>query len=188
MDDMVNGLGTVQLLILTGLSVALLLFGYRIKKIAFFIAWFILGYTGVSYIMPQIMQWLPEVASTQLYQILIPIAGGLLLALLGFSIEKFCVSMIIFALTMLVAVQYFGSDVQTLAIAGVVGAVLGGASSLIIKPACIIATSGVGGYALTLALLALFVDIDRSLFYWPMIIGFSCVGSLFQLMTTRKTS
>ena len=188
MEEMVNGFGTAELLIMLGLGVAVLCFGYRIKKVAFFIAWFILGYTGMTYLMPQIMQWLPEVASTQLYQILIPIGGGLLLALLGFSIEKFCISAIVFALTMLVAVQYFGSDVQTLAIAGVIGAILGGASTIILKPACIIATAGVGSYAITLALLRLIPDIDYNTFYWPMIIGFAGAGALFQFMTSKKVS
>ena len=188
MEEMMNGFGTAELLIMLGLGVAVLCFGYRIKKAAFFIAWFILGYTGMTYLMPQIMQWLPEVAATQLYQILIPIAGGLLLALLGFSIEKFCISAIVFALTMLVAVQYFGSDIQTLAIAGVIGVILGGVSTIILKPACIIATAGVGGYAVTLALLRLIPNIDYGTFYWPMIIGFTCVGALIQFMTTKKVS
>lgn len=188
MEDIINSFGTPELLIMLGLGIAVLLFGYRIKKAAFFVAWFILGYMGVSYLMPQLMQWLPEVATTQLFQILAPIGGGLLLALLGFSIEKLCVGGICFALTMLVSVQYFGGEMQTLAIAGVVGIIIAGAAVMLMKPATIIATSGVGAYAITLALLKLIPGISYDIFYWPMLIGFTVVGSVFQFLTTKRMS
>lgn len=188
MDINIQGFGTPELLIMLALGLAVMLFGYRIKKIAFFIAWFILGYTGVTYFLPQITPLLPEVASTELYQILIPLCGGLLLALLGFSIEKFCISAIVFALTMLIAIQYFGSDVTTLVIAAVIGVILGGASTMLIKPACILATSGVGGYAVTIALLALITTIDQGVFYWPILIGCVAFGAIFQFSTTKNVS
>lgn len=186
MEEIISGFNTPELVIMLALGVLVMLFGYRVKKIAFFIAWFILGYMGVTYLMPQIMQWLPEVASTQLYQILLPIGGGLLLALLGFSIEKLCVGGICFALTMLVAVQYFGSEIQTIAIAAVVGVVIAGASTMLMKPATIIATAGVGAYAVTMALLILITGISKHDFYWPMLIGFTAVGAVFQFLTTKR--
>lgn len=186
MNEIINGFGTPELLIMLGLGIAVLLFGYRIKKVAFFVAWFILGYMGVSYLMPQLIQWLPEVATTQLFQILAPIGGGLLLALLGFSIEKLCVGGICFALTILVSVQYFGGEIQTLAIAAVVGIIIAGAAVILMKPATIIATSGVGAYAITLALLRLIPGISQDVFYWPMLIGFTTVGSVFQFLTTKR--
>ena len=186
MEELVRGFNTVELVILLILGALVLVAGYRIKKIAFFVAWFILGYMGVYHLMPQIMQIWPDVASTQLFQILLPIAGGLLLALLGFSIEKICVSGICFVLTILVSIQYFGSDMQTLAIAAVVGVVIAGAAVMLMKPATIIATSGVGAYAVTIALLALLPAISKESFYWPMLIGLTVFGSVIQLMTTKR--
>ena len=100
LNELVANFQTPELFILLGLGLAVLLFGYRIKKIAFFIVWFLLGYLGISYLMPEIIKLSPEVASNDLFQILIPIGGGLLLALLGFSIEKLCVGGICFALVM----------------------------------------------------------------------------------------
>lgn len=188
MDEIVSGFNTTELIIMLMLGVAVMFAGYRIKKIAFFVAWFILGYIGATYLLPQIEQWLPEVASTQLYQILIPIAGGLLLALLGFSIEKLCVSGICFALTMLASIQYFGTEMQTLAISAVVGIIIAGAATMLMKPATIIATSGVGAYAVTIALLMLITGISQGDLYWPMLIGFTAIGSTIQFLTTKGVS
>ena len=190
MDTIVQGFEIPELLILLGLGLAVLLFGYRIKKAAFFIAWFILGYAGVTHLLtvPEVQRILPEAMQTQLYQILLPVAGGLLLALLGFSIEKLCVGGICFALVMFVSTQYFGNDIQTLAIAAVVGVIVAGAAVVAMKPATIIATAGVGAYATTLALLGLITSIHQETFYWPMLIGFTVIGSLFQYFTTKHVS
>ena len=86
--DIIQKFEVPELIILLGAGLAVLLFGYRIKKIAFFIVWFLLGFIGMRYLMPEITKLLPEVASNNLYQNLIPVGGGLILALLGFSIEK----------------------------------------------------------------------------------------------------
>lgn len=172
--------------VMLGLGVLVLLFGYRIKKIAFFIIWFILGFNLMGLVMPLINQNVTEVANSELYQILLPIAGGLLLALLGFSIEKLCVGGICFALAMLITVQYFGTEVQTLAIGGVVGVIAAGLAVTLMKPATIIATAVAGAYALTLAIMRFDTGINFEVFYWPMIIGLAAVGAIFQFMTTKR--
>ena len=171
------------LMIVAGAMV--LLFGYRIKKIAFFIIWFLLGFSGISYLMPMINEHLPEVAASDLFQCLIPIGGGLLLAMLGFSIEKFCVGGIAFALTMLITVQYFGTDTMTLIVGGVMGVAASVLAVSMMKPATIAATTIAGAYALTVGLLTLCPDISREVFYWPMLVGFSAIGLVFQFSTTK---
>ena len=188
MDDFIQSLATPELIIMLGVGLAVLLFGYRLKKVAFFIIWFLLGYCGATYLMPEIMKLAPEIAGNELYQNLIPIGGGLLLALLGFSIEKLCVGGICFLLVILTSVQYFGADMQTLAISAIVGIVAAGAAVALMKPATIIATSAAGAYALTLALLALIPDVDQNTFYWPMLLGLTAVGGVFQFMTTKRVS
>lgn len=186
MEEIVQHFQTPELIIMLGVGLAVLLFGYRLKKVAFFIIWFLLGYTGVSYLMPEIVKILPDVATSDLYQALIPIGGGLLLALLGFSIEKLCVGGICFVLVMLVTIQYFGTEMQTLAISGVVGIIMAGLAVTLMKPATIIATSAAGAYALTLALLTLIANINPEIYYWPLIIGLTAVGSVFQFLTTKN--
>ena len=191
MDNISKLIGHFQmpeLFIMLGVGLAVLLFGYRLKKIAFFIIWFLLGFIGVTYLMPEIIKLSPEIASNGLYQTLIPIGGGLLLALLGFSIEKLCVGGICFVLLMLVSTQYFGAEMQTLAMSAVVGVVAAGAAVMLMKPATIIATAAAGAYAITLALLALIPNLNFGEFYWPLIIGIAAAGSIFQFLTTKRVS
>ena len=183
--DFVRNLEAYELLIFIAAGLAILFFGYRIKKTAFFIIWFLLGYNLATFLLPTITNLLPEVASTDLYQMLIPIAGGLLLALLGFSIEKLCIGGIAFALTMVIAVRYFGSDMQTLAVGAVVGIIAAGAAVALMKPAIIVATAAGGAYALTLVILALATNLPFATYYWPLIVGITAIGSVFQFLTTK---
>lgn len=188
MEDLIRGFDTPELVMMMGVGLAVLLFGYRIKKIAFFAIWFLLGFCGVTYLVPTIEQMWPEVASTDLYRALIPIAGGLLLALLGFSVEKLCVGGICFVLVMLASVQYFGTEMSTLAISAVVGVLTAGAAVMLMKPATIVATAAAGAYAITIALLLLIPDIDQGACYWPLLLGTAAVGSVFQFLTTKHVS
>lgn len=187
-SDMIQHFQTPELIIMLGMGLAVLLFGYRLKKIAFFVIWFLLGYLGITYLMPEITKIWPDVASNDLYRNLIPIGGGLLLALLGFSIEKLCLGGICFALTMLIGVQYFGTEMQTLAITAVIGIIAAGAAVMLMKPATIIATAAAGAYAIALAVLALVPNLSFGDYYWPLIIGVTVVGSVFQFLTTKRVS
>lgn len=174
-----------ELIVFIVLGLIILLFGYRIKKIAFFIVWFLLGFNIMLMLMPTLNNLVPQIVGNDLWQNLLPIAGGLLLALLGFSIEKLCVAGICFALVMMVTARYFGTDVLTLAIGAIVGVFAGAAAVMMMKPSIIIATSIAGSYVLTLALLALFTQIDLTVWYWPILIGLAFLGTLFQFSTTR---
>ena len=125
---------------------------------------------------------------SQLYQELLPLGGGLALALIGFSIEKLCLGGACFALVMLIAVRYFGTEIQTLAVGGILGVVAAGASTALMKPATIIATAAAGGYALTLVMLASIAGIDQGAMYWPILIGLTVAGSVFQFLKTKRVS
>lgn len=169
-----------------GAGLALMLVGYKIKKAAFFILWFILGYIGTGYLMPIINNSMADVANSDFWQGLIPILGGLLLALMGFVIEKIALGGVVFGLTLMMTAQYFGTEIQTMAIAAIIGAVLAGAAVMMMKPATIVATSVGGAYALTLAILSIAAgSIDSGTAFWPMIIGFSVVGTLIQFLSTK---
>ena len=186
--EFVQNLEIYELLIFIAAGLAVLFFGYRIKKIAFFIVWFLLGYNLMNLLMPTLTNMWPEIMSTELYKILVPLAGGLLLALLGFSIEKVCVGGIAFALTMVIAVRYFGTEMQTLAISAVIAVIVAGAAVMLMKPAIIIATSAAGAYALTLAILSLATSLSFETYYWIILIAITVVGSFFQFLTTKHIS
>lgn len=178
---------TAEIVIIAIAGLALLFFGYRIKKVAFFIMWFILGFYGTTLLIPQLNQIIPEVISNELYRNLLPIGGGLLLALLGFSIEKFCIAGICFVFAILVAVHFFGVDLQVLAIGAVVGVILGAFAVMIMKPAVIIITSLIGAYAIMIALAVLIPDLNQyKQFFLPAQIVEAAVGAFCQFLTTKK--
>ena len=184
---MIQSLELYELIIFIALGLAVLFFGYRIKKVAFFIIWFLLGFNLMMWLMPTINQMVPEIAGDALYQNLLPIGGGVILAMLGFSIEKLCVGGICFVLVILATIQYFGTDMSTLAIGGIVGVVAAGAAVALMKPATIVATSVAGSYALTLAIFAFFSEnLNFDTFYWPILIGIAAIGSIFQFLTTKR--
>jgi hypothetical protein len=177
-----------EILIMVGAGLAVLLFGYRIKRVAFFIIWFLIGYNLMGYLIPVINPAVPQIAENQLYQTLLPIAGGLLAALLGFSIEKICVGGICFGLVMLITVQYFGTEMSVIAIGAIIGIIAAGVAVTLMKPAVIIATAVAGAYALTLAILTLATELNAETYYWPILIGIAALGSIFQFATTKRVS
>ena len=82
--------------------------------------------------------------------------------------------------------QYFGTEIQAMAIGGIVGAVLAGVAVMMMRPATIIATSVAGGYALTLAILAIASgSIEAKTAFWPMIVGFSVLGCIIQFISCK---
>lgn len=185
MDLNLSHYETWQMWVVGGIGLALMLVGYKIKKAAFFAIWFLLGYVGTGYLMPIINGASADIAGSSFWQGLIPILGGLLLGLMGFMIEKICLGGAVFGLSLLMTAQYFGTEIQTMAIGGIVGAVLAGFAVMMMKPATILATSIAGGYALTLAILALAPQVDGETWFWPMIIGFGALGALVQFWTCR---
>lgn len=177
---------TYELIFAIILGLLLLFAGYRIKKIAFFIVWFLIGhYIMVTYLMSLINQAVPQIASEPLWQNLLPIAGGLLLALLGFSIEKLCVAGATLGVTMMVTTQYFGTETQTLLIGLVIGVILAGVSTMMIKPAFVVATSAAGAYLLTISIIQLVTVTNLQPYYFLILIALATIGIITQFSTTK---
>ena len=175
-----------QMWLIGAIGLALIFVGYKIKRVAFFIIWFLLGYIGTGYLMPIINSNLPDIAGSDFWQGLLPILGGLILGLMGFMVEKVCIAGIVFGLTILMTAQYFGTEIQTMAIGGIIGAVLAGFATMMMKPATIVATAVAGAYALTLAVIAIgSSNLNGDELFWPMIIGFSALGSVVQFISCR---
>lgn len=174
-----------ELIIMAVAGLLVMFAGYRIKKIAFFIVWFLLGMSITSNLMPSLTGLVPEIAENPLWQNLLPLAGGLLLALLGFTIEKLCVGGICFVLVMAITVQYFGTEVPTLLIGAVVGVIAAALAVRLMKPAIIIATALAGAYVLTIGILTWIPGISREIFYFPLLVGLAAIGAVAQFATTK---
>ena len=166
------------------------LFGYKLKKIVFFIAWFIIGYTLMTHLMPFINDSMPAIRESDLWQFLLPIAGGLLLSLLGFSIEKLCVGLLAFFTTLAVAINQFGISGEVIGIACILGVILGALAVNMMKPATIAITPIAGSFVITDAVLTIFPSIGGrgSLYALLMIVGIAVVGAVFQFTNTKHNS
>lgn len=184
----ISRLGTPEVIIIALIGVALMLFGYRIKKVAFFLVWFVLGFYLMGLILPNFENIIPENFQAEAYWRLIPLVGGLLLAMLGFSIEKLCVGGVCFALVMLVTTQYFGTDIQTIAAGGIIGVIAAGIAIMAMKPATIVATAVAGAYTVTIAICALVPGVDQGMLYFPSLVGLSVAAILVQYLTTKRMS
>ena len=185
---------TYELIFTIAIGLAILLFGYKLKKLAFFVVWFLIGYMlMVQYLLPFINENAPVIAESSIYQFLLPIAGGVLMAMLGFFIEKLCVSLTVFALVMMIATNYFGTEIPVLVIGAVIGVLLGGFAVRMIKPATILVTSGIGAYALTIAIFALVTGLKEipspiPLYYALILLVILALGASFQFSTTKHMS
>ena len=165
------------------------LFGYKLKKIVFFIAWFLIGYTLMSRFMPFINESVPAIAESSLWQFILPIAGGLLLSLLGFSIEKLCVGLLAFFTTLAIAINQFGVSGEVIGIACILGVILGAVAVNMMKPATIVITAIAGSFVVTDAILSLFPSIGGrgSMYALLMIVGIAIVGAVFQFTNTKHS-
>lgn len=162
------------------------LFGYKLKKIVFFIAWFIIGYTLTLKLLPLINTYIPQVADEAFWQGMIPVFGGLLLSILGFSIEKLCVSLLCFFSVIAIAFTQFGVSWEVFGIASVVGVFVGAAAVFMMKPATILVTAIAGASVATDAFLALAPAVSASTYYLPILIGAAALGSIFQFVNNKR--
>ncbi len=174
-----------QIIISFILGLFVCLFGYKLKKVVFFIAWFLIGYTLMLKLLPIINSNAPVIAESTIYQTLLPIGGGVILSLLGFSIEKFCVSLLVCFSTIAIGISQFGMSWEVAGISAVIGVILGAFAVRLMKPATIIVTAAAGSMVVTNALLALVTSIPHEPYYIFILIGVAIIGALFQFKNTK---
>ncbi len=159
-------------------GVFLCLFGYRIKKIAFVLIWFAIGYYLVS-------QFASQITSDPTWQQILPIASGLVLGILGFSIEKLCIfAVTAFSISTTIIDALRLSEPLHIAAAIAVGIVCGCIAVAIIKPAGIISTSISGAKFITKYLIAT-TSIPHEPYFLIILAVCAGVGILFQFKTCR---
>lgn len=124
--------------------------GYRIKRIAFAIIWFIIGYWLVK-------TYLPNVVEDPFWQWILQVAAGALLSLVGLSIEKLAVGLTAAVVVGHFILQHFGpaTDWVLPAVAIAIGVVAGAIAVALMKPAIIIYTAFFGANLLSTAIVSL---------------------------------
>lgn len=140
----------LELIITLLIGAGLCFFGYRFKKIAFAIIWFVIGYFAVKL-------YLPNIAPDPFWQTILQIAAGALLSLIGLSIEKLAVGATAFAIVFSMVMQHFGpaNDWVLPAIAVAIGVVAGVVAVSIMKPAVIVYTAIYGANLLATGVVGL---------------------------------
>ncbi len=129
----------LELIVTLLIGLGLCFFGYRLKKVAFAIIWFIIGYYAVKL-------YFPNIVEDPFWQTILQIAAGALLSLIGLSIEKLAVSATAFIVVTSFVLQHFGpaNDWTLPAIAIALGVVAGAVAVWLMKPAIIVYTAFCG--------------------------------------------
>lgn len=124
--------------------------GYKIKRVAFAIIWFIIGYWLVK-------TYLPNLIEDPFWQWILQVAAGALLSLIGLSVEKLAVSFTAGIIVTSFILQHFGpaTDWVLPAIAIAIGVVAGAIAVALMKPAIIIYTAFFGANLLATAIVSL---------------------------------
>ena len=157
----------------------LLLFGYRLKKIAITLIWFLVGFWVVSL-------FVDKIVADQMWQLILCCVGGLILGMFGMTIEKFAVFVTVGVTFCMSVIENFGpaTDWTLWAIAVAVGVVAGVIAVWLIKPMVILATVVEGSRLIIVNALALLGWAQPS-YYIVIFLALAAVGAIFQWNNCR---
>jgi len=178
---------TITLQMILGLILGLIIcfFGYKLKKLAFAIAWFLIGYTLCARFAPDLVHNLmPQLEKPDLWITVLPIAVGLLLSLMGLSIERLCVSTLTFVVVVAIVLQQFGFSWPVIGVACILGVVAGCIAVSMMKPAIIIITAFAGAQSVSAGLLSAFAAIP-AVAYMPILIILGLIGAFYQFHANK---
>ena len=168
-------LAQFESLIAIAAGIFLCLFGYRLKKVAFIVIWFIIGFYLMSLLAPQI-------TSDTTWQLIMQVAAGILLGMLGFSIEKFCIfAVATFSVSTAIIETFQLAEILPIALAIGAGVVVGCIAIAFIKPVSIITTSLSGA-----KLIAKYTTLQLSLPHEPYFLGILVVALIIGIVFQFK--
>ena len=157
----------------------LLFFGYRVKRIAITIIWFIVGYWLVSL-------FVEKIVADQMWQFILCVVGGLVLGMFGMTIEKFAIFATVGVTFCMSVIENFGpaTDWTLWAIAVAVGVVAGVIAVWLIKRMVILATAIEGSRLVIVNALTL-LNWAQPSYYIVIFLALAAVGALFQWNNCR---
>lgn len=175
-----------ELIISIIIGLFLCFFGYRMKKIAFFIAWFAVGFMLTKSLMPWLSESLNFLGDYESWQSIFAILGGLLLSLVGFSIEKLCLSLLCVVGAVAIGINQYGLNLEVVLISIIIGVIIGAFSVRLIKPVTILITAAAGAALIVPAVLSFFPTLVDPQYNILVIAGLAFVGAICQLTTTKS--
>lgn len=172
-----------EALIAIALGIFLCLFGYKLKRVAFVIIWFAIGYFLTKYLAPNFTNdpnWLQ----------ILPILGGIVLGVFGFSLEKICIFAVATYAVSTTLIDAFNVDDPLfigLAIAG--GVLVGIAAVKFIKPFGIITTALSGAKLVAKYSIIELATVNHPIPHNPnffiILIAAAVIGMLYQFKTCK---
>ena len=167
-----------EALIAIALGVFLCLFGYKLKRVAFVIIWFAIGYYLMSLIAP-------KMTSDPTWQQSLPIAAGVVLGVLGFSLEKLCIfAVAAYAVSTTIIDTFLITDPLYIALAIAAGVIVGIIAVKLIKPVGIITTAFSGA-----KLIAKYSIAELAIAHYPnfpvILLATASLGIFFQINSCK---
>ena len=173
-----NTFAGYEALIAIALGVFLCLFGYKLKRVAFVIIWFVIGYYLMSLVAPKIV-------ADPTWQQILPIAAGVVLGVLGFSIEKLCIfAVAAYAVSTTLIDTFLITDPLYIALAIAAGVIVGVIAVKLIKPVGIITTAFSGA-----KLIAKYSIAELAIAHYPnfpiILLATAVIGMFFQFKSCK---
>lgn len=170
------------------LSIVLCFFGYRLKRIAFAIVWFVIGYNLGDFLLPYVTPYMQGI--DPFFISILPLLVGLLMSLIGISVERVCVFLIGVGLTLITYRMFIEAGTVelswiTFGIAVIIGCVVGTVAISIMRPAIIILTSYAGGTQLAAAIAGFVPALNNATAYLVLTIAMVVIGAVYQFKSTK---
>lgn len=173
-----SSLAGYETLIAIAIGIFLCLFGYKLKRVAYVIIWFAIGY----YLMTLVA---PRFTSDHNWLTILPILSGIILGVFGFSLEKICIFAVAtyaVSTTLIDAFQVDNPLFIGLAIAG--GVLIGIAAVKFIKPFGIITTAFSGAKLIAkYSLMAL--PLTHYPYFLIILLAAAVIGILYQFKSCK---
>ena len=173
-----ENLAQYEALIAIAIGIFLCLFGYRIKKVAFIVIWFVIGYYLANLAVPY-------VTNDPLWQQILPIGAGLLLGMLGFSIEKFCIfAVATFSVATTIIESFQLNEILPIALAIGAGVVVGCIAVAFIKPVGIV-TTALSGAKLIAKYTVAGLSLNHEPYFIIILAACAIIGVIFQFRSCK---
>ena len=167
-----------ETIIAIAIGIFLCLCGYRIKKVAFVVIWFVIGYYLMSLAVPHI-------TTDPTWSQILPIGAGIVLGVLGFSIEKFCIFAIAtFTVATTIIESFQLTEILPIALAIAAGVVVGCIATAFIKPLGII-TTALSGAKLIAKYTVSGLALQHEPYFLVILAICFAVGTIFQFKSCR---
>ena len=175
-----------EAIIAIALGIFLCLFGYKLKRVAFVIIWFAIGY----YLMSMAA---PHITGDPNWQKLLPIVAGVVLGVFGFSLEKLCIfAVATYAISTTLIDSFQITDPLYIALAIAAGIIVGIFAIKLIKPFGIITTAFSGAKLVAKYSLIELATMNHPIQHYPsfmiILLAAAAIGILYQFKSCKHLS